>query len=430
MVSLAHIDNPKRSQSDSLQSKWYRYYAGFSESFAKTALSSAELEENGWVLDPWNGSGTTSSSAVSLGINTYGFDLNPVMVIVAMARSLDPAEFPSLRPLAVDICRKARKTFEVEECDPLSTWLAPSSVGTIRALEYSIQKLLVDELTCASARVRQVEKFSDLAAFFYVALFRVLRGILHPFLTSNPTWTKKPQNAKARLRPSGAEILALLRAEIHKMIPSPTDVGRRFGNKEKVIAVASSEKLPLGPACIDFVLGSPPYCTRIDYAVSTSIELSLLGYSAGGQFEGLRRSLIGNTTVPKTAPSATDELGGTCLQFLDRLASHPSKASPTYYLKNHLQYFYSVRASLAEISRVMKGSARCMLVVQDSYYKDLHNDLPAMFIEMAAQQKLELVGRRDFPLSRTMAGLNPRVKDYRQCRSALESVLSFVKRGG
>src|SRR5208282_46767 len=49
MVSLAHIDNPKRSQSDSRQSKWYRYYPGFSESFAKTALSSADLEENGWV---------------------------------------------------------------------------------------------------------------------------------------------------------------------------------------------------------------------------------------------------------------------------------------------------------------------------------------------------------------------------------------------
>jgi hypothetical protein len=71
-----------------------------------------------------------------------------------------------------------------------------------------------------------------------------------------------------------------------------------------------------------------------------------------------------------------------------------------------------------------------MLVVQDSYYKDLHNDLPTVFIEMAAQQKLELVGRRDFPLSRTMAGLNPRIKNYRQSRSALESVLSFVKRRG
>lgn len=430
MVSLAHIDNPKRSQSDSFQSKWYRYYAGFSESFAKTALSSADLEENGWVLDPWNGSGTTSSSAVSLGINTYGFDLNPVMVIVAMARSLDPAEYPSLRPLAADICRKARRSFEIPGADPLSTWLAPSSVGSIRAVENSIQKLLVDELPCLNEGRRQVEHLSDLAAFFYVALFRVLRRILRPFLTSNPTWTKRPKDAKARLRPSGGDILAVFRAEIDKMIPQLTDVGRELGSKKKVIAVASSENLPLGPACIDFVLGSPPYCTRIDYAVSTSIELSLLGYSAGQQFEGLRRSLIGNTTVPKIPPSTTEELGPTCLQFLDRLARHPSKASPTYYLKNHLQYFYSIRASLAEIARVMKRDARCMLVVQDSYYKDLRNDLPTMFIEMAARQKLELVGRRDFPLSRTMAGLNPRIRDYRQLRSALESVLSFVKRTG
>jgi hypothetical protein len=68
-----------------------------------------------------------------------------------------------------------------------------------------------------------------------------------------------------------------------------------------------------------------------------------------------------------------------------------------------------------------------VLVVQDSYYKNLHNDLPRIFVEMAARQKLTLIERRDFPLSRTMAGINPRVSDYRKSFSATESVLSFIK---
>lgn len=427
MKQMAHIDNPKRSQLDSPQSRWYPYYAGFSETFAETALSSARLGEDDWVLDPWNGSGTTTSRAISLGFNSYGFDLNPVMVIVAMARSLDPAEYPSLRPLSVDISSKARKAGEVREDDPLLTWLVPSSVGAVRAIECAIQRLLVNELTYARMRQMQLEKFSDLAAFFYVALFRVLRRVLSPFLTSNPTWTKMPRTVKARLRPSGEEIRACFKRETEQMIPSLPAVRQRSGSGKKIFAVASSERLPMGNECVDFVLGSPPYCTRIDYAIATSVELSLLGYSPNEEFNGLRRRLIGNTTVPKSSPSTTHELGTVCLRFLEKLAEHPSKASSTYYLKNHLQYFHSIRASLAELSRVVKPNSCCVLVVQDSFYKDLHNDLPAIFIEIASKQGLALLGRRDFPLSRTMARVNPRVKDYRESHSAVESVLSFTK---
>ena len=28
----------------------------------------------------------------------------------------------------------------------------------------------------------------------------------------------------------------------------------------------------------DAVIGSPPYCTRIDYVIATSIELAILGF--------------------------------------------------------------------------------------------------------------------------------------------------------
>jgi hypothetical protein len=68
-----------------------------------------------------------------------------------------------------------------------------------------------------------------------------------------------------------------------------------------------------------------------------------------------------------------------------------------------------------------------MIVVQDSYYKDIHNNLPQVFIEMALSHGLELERRVDFRQRRTMAGINPAVKPYRSTASAVESVLCFTQ---
>ena len=193
----------------------------------------------------------------------------------------------------------------------------------------------------------------------------------------------------------------------------------------KTIDVASSENLPLPDGSVSCVLGSPPYCTRIDYAIATSPELAVLGYGFENGLDTLRRQLMGTSTVPSEAQEVPSNLGKLCIAFLETLSRHSSKASSTYYFKNHLQYFLSMGASLSEIHRVMKISGRCILVVQDSYYKDLHNDLPAILSEMATIRGLRLCGRNDFTLRRTLAGINPGSREYRNSFSAVESVLLF-----
>src|SRR6266700_1780214 len=429
-MSRLTINNPKPRGPQKSPSTWYRYYPCFSENFAQSVLTSAKLTKEQWVLDPWNGSGTTTSNACSLGLNTYGFDLNPVMILIAKARDLDFAEYPSVQPLLAEVVRKARKTFDVDPLDPLLTWLVPNSVSYFRSIEAAIQKLLVDEKCYLTLNKRGLQAISDLAAFFYLALFRTLKRFLKPFVASNPTWVKRPKHHMARLRPDGVDARATFRSEVEQMLKLPAKTEKIGTPGKRLLAVASSESLPLPDGTIDFALSSPPYCTRIDYAVATSIELAALGQPLGPEFEALRRQLIGNTTVPKTEGAASQQLGPTCLKFLEKLSKHAAKASSTYYYKNHIQYFRSIAQSLSELSRVLKPEGRCILVVQDSFYKDLHNDLPKMVIEMAHRCSLELSDRFDFPLSRTMAGINPRVSEYRDSFAALETVIVLDRTQG
>jgi tRNA G10 N-methylase Trm11 len=201
------------------------------------------------------------------------------------------------------------------------------------------------------------------------------------------------------------------------------------GNNGSRVLVASSENLPIPDTSIDAVLTSPPYCTRIDYAVATAAELAVLGYGRKSGFVDFRRGLIGTSTVPKSVGSPSIDWGQSCNEFLDQLRIHPSKASSTYYYKSHLQYFQGIHQSLQEISRTLKEEGVCVLVVQDSHYKDIHNDLPRIIVEMTHGSGLELKERSDFPLRRSMATVNPRVRKYRKDPSAIESVLCFKKVG-
>lgn len=425
-MSQLAICNPKPRGPQKPSSTWYRYYPCFSEKFAQSVLTSANLTKGQWVLDPWNGSGTTTSQAASLGLNAYGFDLNPVMVLVAKAREFDFAEYPSVKPLLADVERKARKKFEIDPLDPLLTWLVPDSASHFRGIEAAFQKLLVDDKRYLNLSVRGLEAISDLAAFFYLALFRALKRLLKPFFASNPTWVKRPKRPTARLRPGAPTARAAFRTEVEQMLklPAKTEETKNLG--KRFLAVASSESLPLPDGTVDFVLGSPPYCTRIDYAVATSIELAALGQPLGPEFEEFRRQLIGNT-VPKTGGAPSKQLGPTCMEFLRKLSKHKAKASATYYYKNHVQYFQSIAQSLSELSRVLKPNGRCVLVVQDSFYKDLHNDLPSMVVEMGKHYSFRLEERSDFTLSQTMAGINPRVSEYRDSFTAIESVIVLKK---
>jgi hypothetical protein len=127
-----NILSPKRApQAQTGWDGFFPYYAGYPESFARSLLKSADLPSDAVVLDPWNGSGTTTFSAAHLGLSAQGFDLNPVMVIIARARLLAASEADSLSPLARDTLKGLRADGRVlADDDPLLWCVDRRPIGT------------------------------------------------------------------------------------------------------------------------------------------------------------------------------------------------------------------------------------------------------------------------------------------------------------
>ncbi|WP_139181443.1 DNA methylase [Thiohalomonas denitrificans] len=426
------ITNPKQVKQATGREAWYRYYAGFSGHFARELIASARLSGKATVFDPWNGAGTTTAAAYALGHNSVGLDINPAMIVAAKARSLNAREANSLSPLGDDILRKAISNSydEMGPADPLSIWFVPNSVKEIRRVESAIQLLLIGNLErLPMTDPENVDALSDLAAFFYTALFKAVRILLEPFIPTNPTWIKFSTRPGNRLRPRCETIHRLFRRQVEEMIDGVRGEAEQplAAERSLRLAIGSSENIPLSDNEVDFTLTSPPYCTRIDYAVATFPELAVLGFEKEKSFENLRRSMTGTPTVRPSVPKPNREWGKTCNSFLKMVALHPSKASGTYYYKSHVQYFESLFLSLKEIVRVTKHGGRAALVVQDSYYKDLHNDLPLTVVEMLSSQGMVLERRGDFISAKHRAAMHPSARKYRANSRATESVLCFKK---
>jgi hypothetical protein len=91
------------------RANWYRYYAGYSTQFVRDVLDHLDLPKRATVLDPWNGSGTTTATASEAGFGVTGYDANPALVIVALARQLDVGISKSLNALTADLLKHARQ---------------------------------------------------------------------------------------------------------------------------------------------------------------------------------------------------------------------------------------------------------------------------------------------------------------------------------
>jgi hypothetical protein len=86
--------------------------------------------------------------------------------------------------------------------------------------------------------------------------------------------------------------------------------------------------------------------------------------------------------------------------------------------------------SLAELGRVLKPGAQVVMVLQDSYYKELHIDLPLIVAEMCEMLEWEVRDLRNYALGRSIVSMNPLASSNRPKNSGRESVLTLVTSSG
>lgn len=421
------VRTPKRrATSSSRAEESYPYYAGYAESFARDALQ--RLSEPGSVVyDPWNGAGTTTHAAASMGRRAYGSDLNPVMVVVARAKCASPAEIAEARSKLREVSLPRGRSRS--ESDPLAPWVGAAAALYLRRLVQSALPLNVsadasDQLNNIAAAVSEA---GPGMCFLVLAIFRAVKAGAASTASSNPTWTKQPTQPENWN--TVKEWREFIDAQFSRLAEINLEMSKSWPVDSELINIAcgSSECISLPDSYVDVVLTSPPYCTRIDYAVATLVELAVLGLSTSTVNATLRKELLGTTSIRADVASIADGWGPTCAELLHSVYHHRSSGSRSYYFKNFVQYFDALYRSLEELSRIVKAGGVMCSVLQGSHYKECPIDLPRIFEEMAHSRGFSTMGIASFNVVQNMGSINRKSLIYRKPVQLTEKVLVFKR---
>jgi hypothetical protein len=397
--AIARPLSPKRPLAEtSGLADLFPYYAGFSFDWACSKvreLSSGDSSQV--VLDPWNGGGTTTQAARHDGNPAVGIDRNPVATLVAQLRCV-----LGKRAKAPGVPTEHSGTVARPD-DPLAHWFGPTTAARIREWVNLLQ-----------------ESEYEARALGVISIFRAVRSLTKDFEGTNPTWVRRAKADTDRINLPNADLDELIINENSLLLDRlASDPG---GSGNVALITASAHKIPLMDKSVDVILTSPPYLTRIDYAIAYARELAVLGIDVLGSRE-LRSSLMG-TTLIRPVRTHAPTLGPLATDLLHRVSSHPSKASNGYYLKQVRQYLDDLCLSLDEISRVAKFGAALCLVVQDSFYKDEPIRLAEMCLDEGTRRGWNFESQSAFPVRHSLTTLNSSARKYEKSQVE-ESVITF-----
>lgn len=414
------IANAKRTPLEKVNvHNWHPYYAGYSESFVRSVINNeiTNLDQDSIILDPWVGSGTTGIVCQKLGFTCIGVDINKAMAVFSSAKASSLVN----QKLVLDECLsriidRARKSRKKVEASHLGEIMSEELGAKVIKLLLSIkEEFRLDDTPTG--------KLNPIESFFKAVLLVTNRKVMGYKKGSNPTWFNKTEPNQ---RISFKALAACFQKNYENMFKDLDIAYSGIDCCEFNIFEASSTSLPVPDAYVDLIITSPPYLTRIDYAVSTQVELLLLSGKDG--YRGIRENTIGTTAIYSQEKFGKKEWGQQCNSVIDSINNHGSYASQNYYIKNKIQYFDSAYRSLMELYRVMKSNASAYLVIQNSYYKEIPIDLPSIYREMAGNIGFSNAkSMRKDDLRITMASINSKSKKYTDNKIYYEEIIRLIK---
>ena len=405
------------------QSDWYGYYAGFSDSFVSHYISYyAKNFKKPVILDPWNGGGTTTLVSNSLGLESIGYDINPIALIISKAKLFNPTQI-NIEDVknAVNHVNYDDIDYEPTNDDLLNNWFSHETVQHIRNVNVIINRIIAGN-DYTSIKLIGIENINCLTAFLNLVLFKTVKALCTNASCSNPVWVKL-ECQDHKIDCAAEDIWNTFFSILESLINNYTPI---LGAKT-IIGKADSRHIPLNSNSANVIMTSPPYCTRVDYIISSSIELAVMGYSID-EVEAFRSDMIGTPTIGMNQVGEISDINSvSARRVLRKIYSHDSKAAKTYYYKTYFQYFASMQSSITEIDRVLTTNGIVMLVIQDSYFKDILVNVSQCIKEMFYNLGYQHVFSKSFKASNNMRYINTKSRQYNSNTSVDERFIVLRK---
>lgn len=393
---------------------WFKDYSAFSEKFVIAAIEAIAETDNPTVCDPFLGTGTSLVASAKVGCPFIGVELSPFSALLSRTKVSCKADESIVRKL---LKSKPLKNLDVPAS--LYDFYSADDLTYILGVLSGISKLLdKDGEKLLNSLISLQGKEYDSARVALTILLLSAKTVSKTSKGSNPVWHRL---AKA----SAKKVSKLSDITISKIDKYIDDINAaKLKCHDIKIVWGDSRATKIHSNSFDILVTSPPYLNRLDYVVSQLPEIVLLSLLYKQNLDDLRKQMIGTTKiVEKGEPDIL--WGRTCLNTIEEIRRHPSKASSTYYVWNYYKYFKDMFACFKEMKRLARARSQGVLVVQNSHYKDISIPVTQIFTEMGKHIGIEINEVMHFDVKSHMGLLSPHQRTYTPNKVLKEAVLHF-----
>lgn len=299
-------------------------------------------------LDPFCGSGTALLAAARADRLVYGFDCNPIAILISRFRTLKAgSKFFSLTESILSsaaielrslVLQGNRKLHAFEGRDH---WFSPESQSALSAILRFEEALPPND---------------DLRTWYRLALSRIINRV-----SRQDSETRYVAREKGFTR---AEIIDVFLDSLHFARQYLLERGSLRGRANAQVA-DSGRRIPLEDASVECIVTSPPYANTMDYYLYHKQRMNVLGYD----FKAAQKTEIGSRWEYSSLKRPLAKWEG------------------------------EYRHSLAEMRRVLRSGSLCVLIMGDSQVAGKLVDAAAMTLEFAEEIGFEWVRTESVDMS-------------------------------
>lgn len=348
ILSESNLDFDSNKKNQDSRHYWHAFPAKFPPDLPKLFIERL-TEPMDAVLDPMSGSCTTLIEATRMNRKAYGFDIDPLSLIIGKAK-LENLDIKDAGNKGLRMLVHAKHDFINRKEKLLCDLRRRFDEETLEFLDYWFLKETQLELL---ALIQKIEHVSD------VKIQNFLKLIFSSIIITK----------------SGGVTLAmdLAHTRPHKVLTKkPNSVFKEFAKKlNKVfnngyadlpspafLREGDAKSLSIGDESIDLIVTSPPYANNaIDYMRAHKFSLVWFGHKIS-ELKNIRRLYIGSESVHK---EDGNELPRYTQSIVDRLKKIDKKRGA--FLRH---YFLEMQESMKEMYRVLKPERACVMVVAPS----------------------------------------------------------------
>ena len=338
--------------------RWYFYKEGFSQNLVEQAIDISEIGKDEIILDPFNGSGTTTLSSASRGIKSIGIEVNPFISYLSSAKlkNANQTEFKKYKDFLLSSVEKGARSNLIgfstfTKTDKLDKWLFNEEVlnsfeggwtQTMKIPSYNIRKLF--RLSLITAAMKNCNATKDGKCLRYRLSWKEYGFSKETFIQSLST------------------ILDQMIVDIER---NPLPQNATIINADSRKALNFSSQVDSFSLCIT----SPPYLNTFDYTDIYRPELFLGKFVATKQeLYNLRLDTVRSHVQAKWALPTLNDFGFLYSDMMSQIIENKENLMHKNIPTMIQAYFEDMFNMLTLLKSKAKKNASLWLVVSNSAY--------------------------------------------------------------